>query len=134
MLPATTERNRVQTEIAIVDDDANVRTALARLLTACSYRVRTFESAMEFLNLKRVEMPDCLVVDYHMEGMTGEELLNHLGRSGTRIPTIVLTGHDNRKIRERFQHAGAVHFLVKPVTPDQLLRAIETALSTRLLH
>jgi FixJ family two-component response regulator len=124
----------VQTEIAIVDDDGNVRASLARLLKACSYNVRTYESAKEFLNSKQLQLPDCLIVDQNMEEMTGEELLQHLARSGIRIPTVVLTGHDKLESRIRFQEAGAVNFLVKPVTPDQLLRAIETALSTSLLH
>lgn len=129
----STECKRVQTEIAIVDDDATLRGSLARLLTACSYRVRTYGSAKEFL-YSDVQVPDCLIVDHHMEEMTGEELLHHLTLSGTRIPTVVLTGHDSPETRERFQHAGAVNFLVKPVTPDQLLRAIETALSTSFEH
>ena len=128
------EQPELQTEIAIVDDDPMLRGSLARLLKAFSYRVRTYESAMEFLNSKRVKAPDCLIVDQHMEEMTGEELLHHLAHSGTRIPAIVLTGHNEPGTQERFQQAGAVKFLVKPVTPDQLLRAIEAALSTRLLH
>lgn len=122
------------TEIAIVDDDATLRASLARLLNACSYHTRTYGSAKEFLNRKGVQLPDCLIVDQNMEEMTGEELLLHLARSGTRIPAVVLTGHDSPLTRERFQQAGAVIFLVKPVTPDQLLMAIETAVSTKLLH
>ena len=70
----------------------------------------------------------------HMELMTGEELLHHLAHSKTRIPAIVLTGQNEPGTQERLQQAGAVKFLEKPVTPDQLLRAIELALSTRLLH
>ena len=124
----------MQTQIAIVDDDANVRASLERLLRACSYTVRTYESAKDFLESKRVRLPDCLIVDQHMEEMTGEELLHHLAEAGIRVPTVVLTGHDTPKSRDRYQQAGAVNFLVKPVTPDQLLRAIETALSTTLLH
>ena len=120
--------------VAIVDDDASVRASLARLLTACSYHVQTYGSAKEFFNSKPARAPDCLIVDQHMEGMTGEELLLNLARSRFRIPTVVLTGYDKLQSRIRFQEAGAVNFLVKPVTPDQLLRAIETALSTRLLH
>jgi len=123
----------VQTEIAIVDDDATLRASLARLLTACSYSVRSYGSAREFLD-SGIQIPDCLILDHHMEEMTGVELLYHLALSGIRIPTVVLTGHDSPESRESFQHAGAVNFLVKPVTPDQLLRAIETALSNTLLH
>lgn len=123
----------MQPEIAIVDDDAMLRESLARLLTACSYRVRTYESAKKFLNAG-VQVPDCLIVDQHMEEMTGAELLQSLARSGSRIPAVVLTGHDSPESRECFEQVGAVKFLVKPVTPDQLLSAIETALSTKLLH
>lgn len=128
------ECNRVQTQIAIVDDDASVRASLARLLRACSYTVRTYESAKDFLDSERIQMPDCLIVDQHMEDMTGEQLLHRLGQSGIRVPAVVLTGDDTARSRERFEEAGAVNFLVKPVTPDQLLRAIETALSTTFLH
>jgi FixJ family two-component response regulator len=128
------EESGLQTEIAIVDDDPMVRGSLARLLKAYSYRVQTYESAQEFLKSERVQVPDCLIVDQYMEEMTGEELLHHLAHSGTRIPAIVLTGQNEPGSRERFQQAGAVKFLEKPVTPDQLLRAIETALSTKLLH
>ena len=125
---------KLPTEIAVVDDDAAVRASLARLLQACSYRVRTYESAKEFLNARGVQLPDCLILDQHMEEMTGEELLLHLARSRTRVPAVILTGHDQPGCRGRFEQAGAVTFLVKPVTPDQLLRAIETAVSTKRLH
>ena len=128
------EQPELQTEIAIVDDDPMVRGSLARLLKAFSYHVQTYESALEFLNSKPAKMPDCLIVDQHMELMTGEELLHHLAHSKTRIPAIVLTGQNEPGTQERLQQAGAVKFLEKPVTPDQLLRAIELALSTRLLH
>lgn len=121
-------------QIAIVDDDATLRASLARLLEACSYRARTYGSAREFLNSDDGQLPDCMIVDQNMDEMTGEELLLHLAQSGTRIPAIVLTGHDTPGTRERFQQAGAVIFLVKPVTPDQLLMAIEAAISTKLLH
>ena len=128
------EQSGSQTEIAIIDDDAMVRGSVARLLKAYSYSVQTYESALDFLSSKREQTPDCLIVDQHMEHMTGEQLLYHLARSGTRIPAIVLTGHNVPGTQERFQQAGAVRFLEKPVTPDQLLRAIEAALHTKLLH
>jgi FixJ family two-component response regulator len=111
-----------------------LRRSLEGLLEACSYHERTYESAKSFLNAKHVPVPDCLIVDQHMEEMRGDELLHYLAHTAPRIPAIVLTGHDGPEVRQRFEQAGAVSFLVKPVTPDQLLRAIETALSTRLLH
>jgi FixJ family two-component response regulator len=114
-----------QTEIAIVDDDASVRRALALLLEACSYQVRTYESAHQFLDSNGVPRPACLIVDQQMEEMTGEQLLHHLAHTGIRIPTVMLTGHGEAETREHALQAGVVTFLVKPVTPDQLLRAID---------
>jgi FixJ family two-component response regulator len=122
----------LQTEIAIVDDDPTVRGSLARLLESCSYRVKAYESAKEFLNSNRLQMSSCLILDLQMEGMTGAVLQHYLAVTGAKIPVIILTAKDAPWVRERCQEAGAVDFLVKPVTPDQLLRAIETALSTRL--
>ena len=81
-----------------------------------------------------LQVPDCLILDLNMKQMTGEDVQYYLAGIGTRIPTIILTGHDTPEICKRCQQAGAVAFLVKPVTVDQLLRALQTALSASLLH
>ena len=77
-----------------VDDDASVLKALSRLLGTCSYRTATYRSAREFLDSLQHGMPECLVVDMQMPEITGLDLLHHLTRHGIRIPTIVITGHD----------------------------------------
>jgi len=120
--------------IAVVDDDPSLRKALTRLLEAYSYRVQTYELAQQFIESLSLQVPECLILDLNMRQMTGEDVQLYLAGIGTRIPTIILTGHDTFEIRKRCQQAGAVAFLVKPVTVDQLLIALRTALSTRLLH
>jgi len=120
--------------IAVVDDDPSLRKALTRLLEAYSYRVRTYELAQQFIESLSLQVPECLILDLNMRQMTGEDVQFYLAGIGTRIPTIILTAHDTFEIRKRCQQAGAVAFLVKPVTVDQLLMALQTALSTRLLH
>jgi FixJ family two-component response regulator len=120
--------------IAVLDDDRSMRTALTRLLEAYSYRVRTYEFAQHFIDSLRLQVPECLILDLNMKWMTGEDVQQYLASIGTRIPTIILTGYDAPEIRQRCKEAGAVAFLVKPVTVDQLLRALQTALSARLLH
>lgn len=122
---------KMQTEIAIVDDDATLRGSLARLLEACSYRVRTYELAKEFLNSNRAQMSSCLILDLQMEGMTGAVLQHYLAVTGAKIPVIILTGNDAPGIRESCQEAGAAAFLVKPFKPDQLLMTVAAALSTQ---
>ena len=113
--------------VAIVDDDASVRKALARLVSVFSYRVQTFGSVREFLDSLKAESPACLIVDLQMEETTGLELQQHLQTTGSRIPTIVLTAHDEPGMQDRCTDAGAVAFLVKPVAKDLLLDAIEAA-------
>ena len=114
--------------IAIVDDDASVRKALDRLVSTSSYRVQTYASVREFLQSLKAETPACLILDLQMEDTTGLELQHHLQSTRTRIPTIILTAHDEPGVHDRCAEAGAVAFLVKPVGKDELLRAIEAAM------
>jgi FixJ family two-component response regulator len=113
--------------VAIVDDDAAVRKALARLLSACAFEIHTYASAKEFLKSLRTGAPECLVVDLHMPDITGLDLQHHLARAGIKIPTIVITAHNEPGIRERCQSAGAAAFLLKPLHGDTLIGAISAA-------
>jgi FixJ family two-component response regulator len=111
--------------IAIVDDDVSVLTALARLLGTCSYRTATYQSAGEFLESLSHSTPQCLVVDMQMPEVTGLDLLHHLTRHGIRIPTIVITGHDEAGNRARCEAVGTRAYLLKPLQGDVLLSAID---------
>jgi FixJ family two-component response regulator len=117
--------------IAVVDDDPSVRKALARLLSVFSYHVQTYASVAEFLQSLKVNIPACLIVDLQMEGMTGLELQHHLRISGPRIPTIVVTAHEEPGLQDRCKDAGAAAVLLKPVAKDQLLAAIEATTRAR---
>lgn len=118
------------TLIGIVDDDGWIRLAMARLITAHSYEVRTYGSAREFIDSLELAVRACLIVDLNMPGMTGLELLRYLAGAGHRIPTIIYTAYDEPGTRRRCALAGAIAFLVKPVTGDLLLEAIKEALAT----
>ena len=113
--------------IAIVDDDPSVLKALARLLTARAFQIRTYTSAREFLRTLPDGLPECLIVDLQMPDMTGLELQRHLTRTGVRIPTIVITAHNEAGARERCESAGASAFLSKPLQDTLLLAAIADA-------
>ena len=113
--------------IAIVDDDPSVLRALARLLRTRALQARTYVSASDFLSALPVGLPECLILDLQMPGMSGLELLQHLMRSGVRVPTIVITAHGDSEARERCETAGAVAFLRKPVQDTILFAAIEAA-------
>jgi FixJ family two-component response regulator len=115
--------------VAIVDDDVAVRKGLARLLGASAIPVRSFASGREFLQSLSGEVPGCLIVDLQMPEMTGLELQGELARIGTRIPTIVITAHNERGLRDRCLAAGAAAYLIKPLDGTQLLASIDTAVA-----
>lgn len=117
-------------QIAIVDDDAAVRKALTRLLKAANYRTTAYSSVEEFL-AARDDAPDCLLVDYQLPKMTGLDLQSHLREAGVSIPVIVITAHNDPKIRESCIVLGASAFLAKPVGRKELLAAIQHALKSR---
>jgi FixJ family two-component response regulator len=111
----------------VVDDDASVRRALARVLTASSFDITAFGSANDFLASLEVATPECLVVDLHMPEVTGLDLQRQLTRMGIRIPTVVITAYNEPGLRERCQSAGASAFLLKPLNCETLVGAINVA-------
>lgn len=114
--------------IAVVDDDASVRRAIQRLMRALRMRVETYASGGEFLESRPHHRPDCVILDLHMPGVNGFDVLLHLAESGASEPVIVITGHDSPEAKERAQAAGAAAFLRKPVNDAVLLAAIQRVL------
>ena len=115
--------------IGIVDDDASILRAIRRLLVAAGFSVRTFSSAEEFLASEHQEAINCLVLDIHLDGLSGFELQDRLLEAHVRIPIVFITAHDDLPTRERAQRGGASEYLRKPFDEQALLGAIETALA-----
>jgi FixJ family two-component response regulator len=113
--------------VAIIDDDPAVLKALARLLRTHAFTVATFQSGQQFLASLPEPLPDCLILDLQMPGMTGLEIQQDLAHRGIRIPTIIITAHDEAGTRERCTSAGAIAYLAKPVPQAALFAAIEAA-------
>jgi FixJ family two-component response regulator len=113
--------------IAIVDDDPSVLKALTRLLRARALPARTYGSAPEFIAALPHGLPTCLILDLHMPGMNGFELLQHLRRNGIEIPTIIMTAYGDSGVRKRCESAGAIAYLSKPVQDASLVAAIDEA-------
>ncbi len=116
--------------VAVVDDDEFVRKALQRLLRASEFDTDTYPSGREFLDsLQHAVVPDCLVLDVQMPGMNGLALQYELARAGTRLPIVVITGHDAPGMETRCLAAGARAYLRKPLEAKTLLAAIHDAIS-----
>ena len=117
-----------RTKISIVDDDRSFREAIAGLMTSYGYDAQAFESAMSFLGSDRRHATDCLIADVHMPGMTGLELHQRLAISNKPIPTILITGRHEQRLRAQVLRAGVLCYLTKPFDEDDLLRCIAAAL------
>jgi FixJ family two-component response regulator len=114
--------------ISVVDDDESVRRSTRLLVESFGYRAAVFESAEGFLRFGQLRDTSCLVLDVQMPGMDGLELQTQLAAEGCGIPVIFITAHDDQESRRRALRAGAVAFLGKPFTDQQLLQAIRSVL------
>jgi len=114
--------------IGIVDDDASILRAVRRLLGAAGFNVRTFGSAEEFLASEHPERISCLVLDIHLNGLSGFELQDRLMEAHITIPIVFITAHDDLSTRERAQRGGASEYLRKPFDEHSLIGAIGKAL------
>jgi FixJ family two-component response regulator len=114
--------------VYLVDDDEAVRDSMRELLRSYGVDVRDYGSAREFLEEPFRDRTSCLLLDLHMPGMSGLELLELLHERGDPIPVIVITGRSDTFLRERVHEAGAMALLNKPVDDEELVQSIETAL------
>jgi len=113
--------------IAVLDDEPQFCKALGRLLKAHGFEVATFTRGEEFLEACASRLPDCLLLDLHMPGLSGFEVLERM--AGRHVPVLVITGHDQLGNAVRVRALGAVNYFLKPVNGAQLLAAIRDALS-----
>ena len=114
----------------VVDDDASVRKALARLLASAGYVVETFASAREFLDRgHHQDTPGCVLLDVSMPGLSGFDLQQELKAFTPPLPIIFITGHGDIPTSVRAMKDGAVDFLTKPVNDQDLLSVIKLAIA-----
>jgi FixJ family two-component response regulator len=119
---------KTRATIAIVDDDAGVRTALRQLLRSAGFEALTFASAEEFLAAGQDGAIDFLIADVNLPGMSGVGLLKTLAEAGAQLPALLITGRDDAGTVELIRQAGPVPRLTKPFSDDDLFEVIEEAL------
>jgi FixJ family two-component response regulator len=116
--------------VVVVEDDATVRSALARLLEIAGFEVEAFGSAEDCLASGVVASAHCLVCDVHLPGDSGLELCRRLMQAGSKAPVIFITGHDSPTARAEAEHLGAAAYLPKPFEGRALLDAIRSAIGS----
>ncbi|HEV3115160.1 MAG TPA: response regulator transcription factor [Candidatus Binataceae bacterium] len=114
--------------VFVVDDDSSIREAIKSLIRSVGLGVETFETAQQFLQSKRPEVPGCVVLDVRLPGLSGLDLQRELARHDIKLPIIFITGYGDIPMSVSAMKAGALEFLTKPFRDQDLLDAIQKAL------
>ena len=116
--------------IAVVDDDESVRSATVDLLLSLGFACEAFESAEAYLKSDAGNRMSCLILDVGMPGLGGLELQQLLTDQGRPVPIIFITSFPSGRVRRQAIKGGAICYLPKPYSDDELLRCIRLAFKT----
>ena len=115
--------------IYLVDDDAAACCAISAFLGTSGYSVKSFPSAEAFLEVADSAVEGIMLLDLRMTGMSGIELQSELPKRGCELPIIFITGYGDVQTSVKAIKAGAIDFIEKPVSNDDLLASIREAFS-----
>lgn len=113
--------------IAIVDDDDSVRRALRRLMVSLSFQPIDYSSGEAFLSSLETCVPACVLLDLHMPGRNGLQVLEAMRLRAIKVPTVVITANLQPEMRDLCLEAGAVAYLRKPLERDLVFSTIQRA-------
>ncbi len=115
-------------KVFVVDDDHALRESLRWLVQSLGLAVEVFANAEDFLAAYDCTQPGCLVLDVRLPGISGLNLQDQLAARGLSLPVILITGHAEFSTAVRGLRAGAVDFLEKPFSDQELLDRIREAI------
>lgn len=114
--------------VHVVDDDASLRAALNSLFRSVGLVAQSYSSVAELLLGRRDELAGCLVLDVRMPDVGGLDFQAHMRSQGIKLPVVFMTGHGNVSMSVRGMKAGAVDFLEKPFSDEDMLGAVRIAM------
>ncbi len=111
--------------VILVEDDDGLRGALERVLRAFGFEAQAYASGEAALADHDSSWADCVVVDLNLPTMSGLDLVERLREKGLTAPVVVITAHDEPRVREQVQLRGVEHFLAKPFPGSALVRLLD---------
>jgi FixJ family two-component response regulator len=114
--------------VIVVEDDAGLRNALEKVLSAGGHSPMMFDSAEALLESDAASDAGCLVLDIRLPGMTGVDLYRELSARGGAPPVIFMTAYDDPAVRVEIELLGAAAYLVKPFRGRELVDAVSETL------
>ena len=118
---ASAERDRL---VCVVDDDTAVRDSVSVLLETIGFEVLAYASGAEFLADKRHRTASCLIIDQHMPGMNGLDVVRMMHASGLNIPAVLVTGRLDPAVAGRAGEIGVTAILEKPFAIARLTQLV----------
>jgi two-component system, LuxR family, response regulator FixJ len=121
-------------ELFIVDDDANIRAALSAVFATDNFRVTGFADGNSFLSAARVRTPACVLLDLHMPGRSGLDILKELDAHHYGAPVFIISAQGDIPIAVEAIKNGAFDFIEKPFVPEAMIARVREALDARKHH
>lgn len=119
--------NKELFSIYVVEDDIAVLNSLCALLHAHGHNTIPSKSAEQFLQIFDPSLKACLILDLRLPGMSGMQLQSHLIDNGIAIPIVVITAHGDVPVAVKAMRSGAIDFIEKPPSEENLLEAVKLA-------
>lgn len=117
-----------QQNILIVEDDADISGLLAKILEGAGYQICQAFSGTEALFWMERKLPDCVLLDLMIPGMTGEEVLTQIRKEKKEMPVLILSAKVSVQDKVRLLRIGADDYMTKPFDPEEVIARIEAAL------
>jgi FixJ family two-component response regulator len=128
MLPLATLSDIRTVKVAVVDDDASVRSGLSRLARSHGFACTTFESGEKALTAPEIGQADCIILDIRLSGIDGFETRDRLEAQGLRVPIIFITAHPDVGSPEWQRQLKGRPCFAKPFEENDLIDAIQRTL------
>jgi len=125
------QMDQTQDEIFIVDDDPLVRDALSVVFTLAGYKVRAFADGASFVAAARAEAPACIILDVHMPGRSGLDILKALNAEHYPTPIFIISGQGDIPMAVEAIRNGALDFIEKPFNGETVVTRVREAIEAR---
>jgi len=125
------QMDQTQGEIFIVDDDPLVRDALSVVFTLAGYKVRAFADGASFVAAARAEIPACIILDVHMPGRSGLDILKALNAEHYPTPIFIISGQGDIPMAVEAIRSGALDFIEKPFNGETVVTRVREAIEAR---
>jgi DNA-binding response OmpR family regulator len=129
MLGSASQSTTLLGRVLVIDDDFETVDLLTAILSDCGYDVFSALNGGDGLMLVDVERPDVMLLDLHMPGVPGFDVLRRVRMVRPDLPVVVVSGQTDLNLARATLDSGAVDYIYKPFDPESLIRAVAAALT-----